>query len=92
MYVPAVLRPTEYHAKQSPPTPPKSLYGSLDNLQDEEIEAELVRKASEVGKTPQELAAEECRFAGEDDLGQVTGLPTREHWKVRLPLRGVGRD
>ena len=36
LYVPAVLRPTEHFPKPSLMTPPKSLHGSLDSLQDGE--------------------------------------------------------
>lgn len=80
LYVPAVLRPTEFPSKSSPPTPPRSLHDSLDILEDSDLEAEIIRRAQEEGKTPQEIVAEH-NWVGEEELGEVTGLPTREHWK-----------
>jgi len=81
LYVPAVLRPTEYPSKTSPPTPPKSLHGSFETLEDADLEAEIIRRATEEGRTPQEIVAEQGSWLGEEELGDVTGLPTRDHWK-----------
>ena len=82
MYVPAVLRPTEYPSRSSPPTPPKSLHASLENLEHDDLEAEIIRQAEEEGRSPQDLVADQGWIGEEEELGEVTGLPTRDHWKV----------
>lgn len=74
LYVPAVLRPTEHFS--SPSTPPKSQHGSLDSLQDAERDAELQAAQAEL-----DLQALNSAWADDEDLGDVTGPPTREHWK-----------
>ena len=77
LYVPAVLRPTERYPKQGPLTPPKSLHGSLDSLQN------AAEEASEGPRTPLESAIENEMFVEAEELGDVTGPPKRDHWKVR---------
>lgn len=76
LYVPAVLRPTEHFSSPAPLTPPKSLHGSLDNLQDNEPPA-----ASPEEQT-MDFGTFDPEWAHEEDLGEVTGPPTRDHWKV----------
>ncbi|RHZ53274.1 FYVE zinc finger domain-containing protein [Aspergillus thermomutatus] len=83
LYVPAALRPTERPQKSSPPTPPRSVHGSLDSLNDEEPSALVSRRStmeSNYSNTISKLAENE--WMKTEHLGQVTGLPTREHWKA----------
>lgn len=85
LYVPAALRPTERPQKSSPPTPPRSAHGSLDSLNDEEPSALASRRStmeSNYSNTISKLAENE--WMKTEHLGQVTGLPTREHWKVSI--------
>lgn len=81
LYVPAVLRPTERPVRQSPLTPPTSVHGSLDSL--DEAEAGMSRRSTGDGKSGLGDIVEDEWMDGED-LGDVTGLPTKEHWKVSL--------
>lgn len=86
LYVPAALRPTERPQKASPPSPPRSVHGSLDGLNDgsEEPQPALTRRStieSAVSDGISKLAQDE--WMKHEHLGEVTGLPTREHWKVR---------
>lgn len=77
LYVPAALRPTERRSKASPPSPPRSVDGSLD------LNEPISRSSTRSGFS--RLAEEE--WLRTEHLGEVTGLPTREHWKVsRLPV------
>ena len=81
LYVPAVLRPTEHFPdipKGSPMTPPKSLHGSLDSLQDKDADGAL-----QAAQIQGDLDTFSVDWIEEEDLGQVTGPPTKEHWKVR---------
>jgi hypothetical protein len=73
LYVPAVLRPTEHFSTPSPMTPPKSLHGSLDNLEDEPV-SQSPEEHHLDGFDPDWLQAEE--------LSDVTGPPKKDHWKV----------
>ena len=76
LYVPAVLRPTERYPKHSPLTPPKSLRGSLDSLEG--------HHQGDTVDDPQQLdPVLENDYFPEEELGEVTGPPTKEHWKVR---------
>jgi hypothetical protein len=74
LYVPAVLRPTEHFS--SPATPPKSQHGSLDSLPEAEVDA-IVRAA----QIKMDLEAMDHSWVSHEELGEVTGPPTREHWK-----------
>lgn len=81
LYVPAVLRPTERPLKQSPLTPPKSLHGSWDSLQDDEAGRPISQQSAGLVKDDALERVEE-EWVGGEGLGEVTDLPTREHWKV----------
>lgn len=81
LYVPAVLRPTERPQKlASPITPPRSVHGSLDSLN----EAESTEPASQTmeSKSSGISKVAEHEWMKHEHLGEVTGLPTRDHWKV----------
>lgn len=82
LYVPAVLRPTERSHKPSPLTPPRSVHGSLDSLNDGDTSM-LIRRQSTADSTKSGISklAEDEWMKGED-LGEVTGDPKRDHWKV----------
>jgi hypothetical protein len=77
LYVPAALRPTERPVRQSPMTPPKSLHGSLDSLEQTDIDG----RTSADGAPPFDLVMQQGFFPDED-LGEVTGPPSKDHWKV----------
>lgn len=79
LYVPAVLRPTEHFCTPSPMTPPKSLHGSLDNLQENEGQPRSADTARAL-----DIETFDPDWVPEEDLGVVTGPPSKEHWKVRL--------
>ena len=72
LYIPASLRPTEHFS--SPATPPKSQHGSLDSLQEAEANAHAEQ-------TQLDLDALGAGWIPDEDLGDVTGPPTHEHWK-----------
>lgn len=74
LYVPAVLRPTEHFS--TPITPPKSQHGSLDSLPGADVDATL-----RAAQMKLDLAVMEHQWANDEELGDVTGPPTREHWK-----------
>ncbi|OJD09893.1 hypothetical protein ACJ73_10033 [Blastomyces percursus] len=83
LYVPAVLRPTERAAKPSPLTPPRSIHGSLDSLDDRPENAGPITRSStfESVKSAVSKRAED-EWLKDENLGEVTGSPTREHWKA----------
>ncbi|KAE8151728.1 hypothetical protein BDV25DRAFT_152212 [Aspergillus avenaceus] len=83
LYVPAALRPTERPQKSSPPTPPRSVHGSLDSLNEVEEQPSLTRRStieSAASGGISKLAEDE--WMKHEHLGEVTGLPTRDHWKA----------
>ncbi|KAL4770230.1 hypothetical protein BDW60DRAFT_87413 [Aspergillus nidulans var. acristatus] len=85
LYVPAALRPTERPSKPSPPTPPRSVHGSLDSLNDSESTSEPVSRRATmeaVSSTGGISKMAENEWMKNEQLGAVTGLPTREHWKA----------
>lgn len=87
LYVPAVLRPTERPIKQSPLTPPRSVHGSLDSLDGVEAGRMLSRRSTAESMKKAGLSRlVEGERTGESETGTVTGLPTREHWKVSVQL------
>ncbi|ODM16189.1 hypothetical protein SI65_08188 [Aspergillus cristatus] len=88
LYVPAALRPTERPQKHSPPTPPRSVHGSLDSLSNSDTSEthEPISRRSTMESTTSsngvisKLAEDE--WMKNEHLGSVTGLPTRDHWKA----------
>ena len=78
LYVPAVLRPTEKPARQSPP---KNVDSSLDS-------ADSSWSASGRRATGDSLESGISRVVteewNEEIQGPVTGPPSRNHWKVRI--------
>ena len=79
LYVPAALRPTERPSKNRPLTPPRSLQGSLDSL---EIRAADCT-SNETRAAPLDLVIEN-NWLADENLGDVTGEPTRAHWKASI--------
>jgi hypothetical protein len=81
LYVPAVLRPTDppkRAPRASPLTPPSSNHSSFDSSDDGRTPSR--RSTVDSGKLGLGAISEiECSTEG---LEKVTGLPTREHWKV----------
>lgn len=87
LYVPAVLRPTEFPKASGSVTPPKSVHGSLDSL---DSRAELDQAIDGRDQWPFEGIGGDG--IDEEELGEVTGPPGREHWKVcaQTPPPGWG--
>jgi hypothetical protein len=77
LYVPAALRPTERPSRNPPMTPP-SMHGSLDSLDTAAAEGNTKVESRRV---PQDIIVEN-NWIADENLGDVTGEPTREHWKV----------
>lgn len=86
LYVPAALRPTERPQRHSPPTPPRSVQGSLDGLNDGDLQDQPISRRSTIESSHSgsggisKLAEDE--WMKNEHLGLVTGLPTKDHWKV----------
>ncbi|KAJ5205069.1 uncharacterized protein N7498_005948 [Penicillium cinerascens] len=80
LYVPAALRPTERPQKSSPITPPRSVHGSLDSL--EESAEPISRRSTMESKSSGISKVAEHEWMKNESLGEVTGLPTRDHWKA----------
>lgn len=91
MYVPAALRPTERPPRASPLTPPRSVHGSTDSLDGAESRQPISRR----GTTDSHNQASLSNVSEEDGqsqlsehailtagLPEVTGPPTRDHWKL----------
>ncbi|OQE41333.1 hypothetical protein PENCOP_c005G05040 [Penicillium coprophilum] len=80
LYVPAALRPTERPQKSSPITPPRSVHGSLDSLNEE---SEPISRRSTMESQSSEISqSAQHEWMKNEHLGVVTGLPTRTHWKA----------
>lgn len=86
LYVPAALRPTERPQKSSPITPPRSVHGSLDSLHEDAAEP-ISRRSTMESKFSGISKVAEHKWMKNESLGEVTGLPTREHWKVSGSLQ-----
>lgn len=84
LYVPAALRPTERPQKSSPITPPRSVHGSLDSLNEDSAEP-ISRRSTMESKSSGISKVAEHEWMKTEHLGVVTGLPTRDHWKVSVP-------
>ncbi|KAL5333282.1 hypothetical protein BJX70DRAFT_72853 [Aspergillus crustosus] len=83
LYVPAALRPTERPSKPSPPTPPRSVHGSLDSLNESEPSETVSRRPTlESFNSGGISKLAEDEWMKNEHLGEVTGLPTRDHWKA----------
>ncbi len=78
LYVPAALRPTERLDKTTPMTPPKSLHGSLESLENRTMDG---HSNTDGRIAPLDIVVEN-NWIGDENLGDVTGEPTRDHWKV----------
>ncbi|KAL2054381.1 hypothetical protein ABVK25_005522 [Lepraria finkii] len=86
MYVPAALRPTERPSRPSPLTPPRSVHGSTDSLENVENRPTIKQSTtsssalqSALGKLSEdELSHPPISTA---DLPKVTDPPTHKHWK-----------
>lgn len=80
LYVPAALRPTERPIRSSPSTPPKSHPGSVESL--------VKAGHADIDPAAGPVDLDETDHAGfvDEDLGPVTGDPSRDHWKVRHHL------
>ncbi|KAF2087049.1 hypothetical protein K490DRAFT_42514 [Saccharata proteae CBS 121410] len=79
MYVPAVLRPTERPARSSPPKGSEIRHGSIDRPASKDLGRRVT--VDSLGSSLSEIervASEE----GESVLGDVTGPPSRNHWKL----------
>ena len=83
LYVPAALRPTERPQRSSPPTPPRSIHGS-DSLDEGDMNEPISRRSTMEDNGISKLAENE--WMKHEHLGEVTGHPKRDHWKVRHPL------
>jgi hypothetical protein len=81
LYVPAALRPTERPPKSSPPTPPRSVHGSPGTLTDGGMSDSSRRSTMDANMSGITKMAED-QWMKHEHLGEVTGLPTRDHWKV----------
>ncbi|KAJ5800642.1 uncharacterized protein N7518_002710 [Penicillium psychrosexuale] len=80
LYVPAALRPTERPQKSSPITPPRSVHGSLDSLNED---SEPITRRSTMESQSSEISeSAQHEWMKNEHLGEVTGLPTRTHWKA----------
>ncbi|MCJ1232540.1 hypothetical protein MMC14_000493 [Varicellaria rhodocarpa] len=81
MYVPAVLRPTERPYRPSPLTPPRSVHGSTDSLLGDHGSLPQSRTSAPNGNNEAESERDPQGEILLEELGEVTGMPTREHWK-----------
>lgn len=73
LYVPAVLRPTEHFpVLATPMTPPKSTRASLEHLED--------RHENPLEQSDLDIYLQQG-MAQQEDLGDVTGPPSTDHWK-----------
>ncbi len=76
MYIPAALRPTEKPTRSTPLTPPRSVHDSTESLVGLEAGRPVSRRSTADSK--QKAVSRELI---ENDLPEVAGLPTREHWR-----------
>lgn len=83
LYVPAALRPTERPQKSSPITPPRSVHGSLDSLNEDTSEP-ISRRSTMESQSSEISQVAQHEWLKNEQLGTVTGPPTREHWKVSI--------
>ncbi|KAI1907144.1 Zn finger protein [Ophidiomyces ophidiicola] len=81
LYVPAVLRPTGRPAKFSPLTPPRSVHDVSDDISNTGVPPLLSRTSTIDSVRSQFSKIAEDEWLKFQNLGMVTGSPTREHWK-----------
>ncbi|WEW54583.1 Zn finger protein [Emydomyces testavorans] len=81
LYVPAVLRPTERPSRPSPITPPRSIHDLADDLHPRSLPA-LSRRSTVESIRSEVSKMVEDEWLKDQNLGVVTGSPTREHWKA----------
>lgn len=83
LYIPAVLRPTERPYRSTPLTPPRSMQGSTDSLDNRAEPRPTSRHSmSSFRKRSQHLRqVSEDTAVPIDDLQPVNGPPTHDHWK-----------
>ena len=97
MYIPAALRPTDRPQRAHPLTPPRSLHGSTDSLNNSADPRPASRRSTDPGKRKQALDRVSETSSNEeignndqtepvDDFGDLIALtgnpPTRQHWKA----------
>ncbi|KAI1932267.1 Zn finger protein [Ophidiomyces ophidiicola] len=82
LYVPAVLRPTGRPAKFSPLTPPRSVHDVSDDISNTGVPPLLSRTSTIDSVRSQFSKIAEDEWLKFQNLGMVTGSPTREHWKA----------
>ena len=97
MYIPAALRPTDRPPRAHPLTPPRSLHGSTDSLDNSADPRPASRRSTDPTKGKQTLdrvsetsSHEEAGNTGQqesiDDFSDLIALngdpPTRQHWKA----------
>lgn len=85
MYIPAALRPTE-RSRPAPLTPPRSVHGSTDSLDNAAPNRPLSRRSTTDSKSKGALGklSEDEPPSPQipiDDLPTVTAPPSRSHWK-----------
>ncbi|KAK4986856.1 Zn finger protein [Elasticomyces elasticus] len=82
LYVPAVLRPTEMPLRTMPLTPPRSTNNSFDSASSARAVSASYEQGALLGADSVLRVDRVVSDEWEDEaLGDVTGLPTRNHWK-----------
>ncbi|KAK4985079.1 Zn finger protein [Elasticomyces elasticus] len=82
LYVPAVLRPTEMPPRTMPLTPPRSTNNSFDSASSARAISASHEQGALLGADSVLRVDRVVSDEWEDEaLGDVTGLPTRNHWK-----------
>ncbi|EEP78109.1 conserved hypothetical protein [Uncinocarpus reesii 1704] len=81
LYVPAVLRPTERPSRSTPLTPPRSVHDVSDDTHTRGP-PQLSRQSTVESFRSEVSKLAEDEWLKEQNLGIVTGSPTREHWKA----------
>lgn len=82
LYVPAALRPTERPFKLSMPPSSRTVHTPVDNFDETEPTAPITRQSTDDSTRSAVSKQAEDSWMKTEQLGEVTGLPTRDHWKV----------
>jgi hypothetical protein len=82
LYVPAALRPTERPFKPTILPPSRSVHTPVDNFDEAEPTAPITRQSTDDSTRSAVSKLAEDAWMKTEQLGEVTGLPTRDHWKV----------